>query len=368
MRSPARDLLDMSPYGLRQAEKDPVMSGCLSDLTRHHYRSCNAYRDIVDRVFGGLDDSGGPGRLEDVPFLPVALFKTHELKSVADSEIIKVLTSSGTSGQSVSRIYLDAETAQVQSAVLVKIVQHFLGKDRLPMVIIDHEGVVRDRKSHSARGAGILGMAQFGRRPFYALREDMSLDDRGLLDYLAAAAGRKILLFGFTYMVWAYFVQALERRGLSLDLKDGVLIHSGGWKRLQDLSVGPDVFRRRLQALTGIGSVLNFYGMAEQVGGVYFENGLHYLHAPIYSDVIIRDPVTLAPVPDGELGLIQVLSALPTSYPGHSILTEDLGVIRGCDSTDLSMKGRYFEMVGRVPESELRGCSDTFQPARVVPM
>lgn len=358
----------MSPYGLRQAEKDPVMSGCLSDLTRHHYRSCNAYRDIVDRVFGGLDDSGGPGRLEDVPFLPVALFKTHELKSVADSEIIKVLTSSGTSGQSVSRIYLDAETAQVQSAVLVKIVQHFLGKDRLPMVIIDHEGVVRDRKSHSARGAGILGMAQFGRRPFYALREDMSLDDRGLLDYLAAAAGRKILLFGFTYMVWAYFVQALERRGLSLDLKDGVLIHSGGWKRLQDLSVGPDVFRRRLQALTGIGSVLNFYGMAEQVGGVYFENGLHYLHAPIYSDVIIRDPVTLAPVPDGELGLIQVLSALPTSYPGHSILTEDLGVIRGCDSTDLSMKGRYFEMVGRVPESELRGCSDTFQPARVVPM
>ena len=358
----------MPPYGLRQAEKDAMLSRSLSDLTRHHYRSCGAYRDIVDRVFGGLDDSGGPWRLEDVPFLPVSLFKTHELKSVADSQIIKVLTSSGTSGQSVSRIYLDAETAQVQSAVLVKIVQHFLGKDRLPMVIIDHEGVVRDRRSHSARGAGILGMAQFGRRPFYALREDMSLDDRGLLDYLAAAAGQKVLLFGFTYMVWSYFVQALERRGLSLDLKDGVLIHSGGWKKLQDLSVSPDAFRHRLQGLTGIGSVLNFYGMAEQVGGVYFENDLHYLHAPIYSDVIIRDPVTLAPVPDGTLGLIQVLSSLPTSYPGHSILTEDLGVIRGRDSADLSMKGRYFEMVGRVPESELRGCSDTFQPARGVPV
>ena len=57
----------------------------------------------------------------------------------------------------------------MQSAVLVKVAQRFLGKDRLPMVILDHAGVVRDRRSFSARGAGILGMAQFGHRPFYAL-------------------------------------------------------------------------------------------------------------------------------------------------------------------------------------------------------
>jgi len=367
MRSPAQDLLATPPYGLSQPEKDALLSRALNALTGHHYRSSATYRDIVDRVFGGFEESGPagrPGRVEDLPFLPVSLFKTHDLKSVPDSEVIKVLTSSGTGGQSVSRIYLDAETARIQSAVLVKIVQHFLGKDRLPMVILDHPGVVRDRRSHSARGAGILGMAQFGRRPFYALREDMSLDQQGLLDYLAAARGGRILLFGFTYMVWSYFVQVLEQRGLSLDLADAVLIHTGGWKKLRDLAVSPLDFRDRLRRLTGIRSVINFYGMAEQVGGVYFENELHYLHAPIYSDVIIRDPVTLAPLPDGEVGLIQVLSVLPVSYPGHSILTEDLGVIRGCDHPQLAMKGRYFEMVGRVPESELRGCSDTFQPAR----
>jgi acyl-protein synthetase LuxE len=366
LKSPAQDLLETPPYSLGQPQKDAVLTRALGALTQHHYRSCDIYRDIVDRVFGGPAGPAATGRLEDVPFLPVSLFKTHELKSVADSEIIKVLTSSGTGGQSVSRVYLDAETARIQSAVLVKVVQHFLGKDRLPMVILDHEGVVRDRKSHSARGAGILGMAQFGRRPFYALREDMSLDDRGLLDYLAAARGGRILLFGFTYMVWSSFVQVLEERGLKLDLTDAVLVHTGGWKKLQDLAVSPRDFRDRLRALTGIRSVINFYGMAEQVGGVYFENDLHYLHAPIYSDVIIRDPVTLATVPDGEVGLIQVLSSLPVSYPGHSILTEDLGVIRGCDAPDLAMKGRYFEMLGRVPESELRGCSDTFQPMRTV--
>lgn len=359
MRSPAQDLLGTPPYGLAQPEKDPVLSRSLNELTRHHYQSCATYRNIVDRIFGGPERAASGG-LADVPFLPVSLFKTHELKSVPDAEIIKVLTSSGTGGQSVSRIYLDGETARIQSAVLVKIVQHFLGKDRLPMVILDHQGVLRDRRSHSARGAGILGMAQFGRRPFYALREDMSLDERGLLDYLEAARGGRILLFGFTFMVWSFFAQALEARGLTLDLQDAVLIHTGGWKKLHDLAVGPEDFRERIRRLTGIGSVINFYGMAEQVGGVYFENDLHYLHAPIYSDVIIRDPVTLAPLPDGEVGLIQVLSSLPVSYPGHSILTEDLGVIRGCDSPKLEMKGRYFEMMGRLPESELRGCSDTF--------
>lgn len=364
MRSPAQDLLETPPYSLGQRQKDAVLSGALSALTAHHYRSCATYRDIVDRVFGGIPDRDRDRRLEDLPFLPVSLFKTHELRSVPESAVIKVLTSSGTGGASVSRIYLDAETAGIQSAVLVKVVQHFLGKDRLPMVILDHEGVVRDRRSHSARGAGILGMAQFGRRPFYALREDMSLDDRGLLDYLAAARGGRVLFFGFTFMVWSFFLQALEERGLTLDVGDGVLVHTGGWKKLRDLAVSPRDFRDRVGARTGIRSVINFYGMAEQVGGVYFENDLHYLHAPIFSDVIIRDPVTLAPVPDGQPGLIQVLSSLPVSYPGHSILTEDLGVIRGCDSPELAMKGRFFEMLGRVPESELRGCSDTFQTVR----
>src|SRR5262249_47997875 len=139
MKSPAQDLLETPPYGLARPEKDAMLSKALSALTRHHYEHCDTYRHIVDRVFGGLEASRS-GKLTDIPFLPVSLFKTHELKSVPDSEVIKVLTSSGTSGQSVSRVYLDAETARVQSAVLVKIVQHFLGKDRLPMVILDHAG------------------------------------------------------------------------------------------------------------------------------------------------------------------------------------------------------------------------------------
>jgi hypothetical protein len=348
------------PYGLPQEEKRLLLTERTRELTRQHYERCEVYRNVVDRLFGG-ERALQFQTLEDAPFLPVSLFKSRELRSVPRNEVIKTLTSSGTSGQAVSRIYLDAATAQLQSRTLVKIMQHFLGVERRPMVFLDHAGVVRDRQSFSARGAGILGMLPFGRQPLYALREDMSLDVAGLEEYLARNCAQPPILFGFTFMVWQYFVTALERAGRRLSLRDAVLLHSGGWKKLEALKVGADEFRRRLQAVCDIETVINYYGMVEQVGSVYLENPLHFLHASVYSEVIIRDPNTLEPLPPGRAGLIQVVSALPSSYPGHSLLTEDMGILEGCDNPATGMNGRYFQILGRLPKAELRGCSDTFQ-------
>ena len=355
-----QQLLAAPPYGLPQASKREILTQRTRALTRHHHDRCAAYRDVVDRLFGGrgaLDFE----RLEDAPFLPVSLFKTRELRSVEPHTIVKTMTSSGTTGSAVSRIFLDGPTAQLQQQVLVKIMQHFLGVERRPLVLVDHAGVVRDRAQFAARGAGILGMLPFGRKPFYALREDMSLDLDGLDAYLEAVDARPPVFFGFTFMVWEHLIGALEAAGRRLSIRDAVLLHSGGWKKLEALRVSPDEFRARVQAATGIDRVLNYYGMVEQVGSVYLENPLHQLHASNFSDVIIRDPHTLAPLPPGEPGLIQVISALPTSYPGHSLLTEDMGVLEGCDNPVTGMHGRYFRILGRVPKAELRGCSDTFQ-------
>ena len=362
MISPAREQFERAPFSMPQEEKRLWLTRAAAALSRHHYEACAPYRAVVDHVFGGRGALGG-GRLEDLPFLPVSLFKTHALRSIPEEKVIKVLTSSGTTGQQVSRVYLDAETSQVQSTVLVRVAQQFLGRERLPMVVLDHPGVVRDRASYSARGAGILGMLQFGHRPFYALREDMSLDTDGLLAYLEAARGRRVLMFGFTWMVWQYFQGALASSGLRLQPGDAVLVHSGGWKKLADARVSPEQFRSRLLEVAGVRTVINFYGMVEQVGSVFFEDELGHLHAPVFSEVIVRDPVTLAPLPDGEPGLVQVVSSLPTSYPGHSLLTEDLGVVHGADLPGTVLKGRSFDILGRVPRADLRGCSDTFVAA-----
>jgi len=359
-------LLGLAPYSLTQEEKRTVLTERTRELTRQHYERCEPYRNLMDRIFGG-SRALQFDCLEDAPFLPVSLFKTRELRSVELGQVVKILTSSGTTGQGASRIYLDAETSQLQTRTLVKIMQHFLGVQRRPMVFLDHREVVRDRRSFSARGAGILGMLPFARQPFYALREDMSLDLAGLEEYLEKVQGQKPVLFGFTFMVWQNFIQALEGLGRRLFLPDAVLLHSGGWKRLEELKVSPAEFRRRVQEVTGIETVINYYGMVEQVGSVFFENPLHFLQASIYSDVIIRDTNTLKPLPPGQPGLIQVISALPISYPGHSLLTEDMGVVHGWDNASTGMNGRYFQILGRLPRAELRGCSDTFQRPLLVP-
>ena len=51
--------------------------------------------------------SKNKNKLEDFPMLPVRIFKKFDLKSVSEDKIVKKLVSSGTSGQELSKIYLD---------------------------------------------------------------------------------------------------------------------------------------------------------------------------------------------------------------------------------------------------------------------
>lgn len=348
------EVMQMPVYGVPREQKRSLLLAALCRLQQHHAAHCSSYARLLEAF--GCDANACTDKPE--AFFPVAarLFKHYELKSIDNSELFKTLHSSGTSGEP-STIYLDRDTATLQSKSLVRIMQHWLGKQRLPMLIADHPGVLKDRHAYSARGAGIQGMMLLGREHTYALNEDMSFNHAAVEQFTAKHGGGPVLIFGFTFVVWEYFIAPLIDSGLCLN--EAILLHGGGWKRLTERAVDATAFRARM-AQAGIQRVHNYYGMVEQVGSIFVECEAGHLHAPLFSDVIIRDLQTGGVKAQGEEGVIELLSMLPWSYPGHALLTEDRGRLLGEDDCSCGRLGRYFEVTGRIPQAEARGCSDTF--------
>lgn len=349
-------LLHNAPFVLNAAEKDVLFSKELSALCRHHQKQCPEYAAILSGL--GTDLSRDLDT-NNIPFLPVRLFKTHTLKSMPDDAIAKTMTSSGTSGQQVSKIYLDKETATNQTRVLSKLVQDMLGPKRLPMLVVDAPGTVKDRTRFSARGAGILGFSMFGRDVTYALNDDMTLDEEALERFCSKHAGGPIFIFGFTSIIYQHLIEPLLNSGERLAFENAVLLHGGGWKKLEALNISNDAFKATLEMVCGIRTVHNYYGMVEQTGSIFTECSAGHLHASVFSDLIIRG-ADMRPLDIGEAGLVQLISLLPTSYPGHSILSEDIGEILGVDDCPCGRLGRYFKIYGRAKQAEIRGCSDTY--------
>lgn len=350
------EIFSMDCYGTAQKEKDDFLIPELNNLISYHARRCEKYKLFLKAY--GFSENSHFSHMADFPCMSVNLFKQHEIKSISDDDVFKVMTSSGTTGQAVSKIFLDTETAKLQSKTLVKILQELIGKKRLPMLIIDAEATVKDRNMFSARTAGIRGLSTFGRDHTYALNDDMSLNIEVLQEFCAKYSKSPVLIFGFTFMVWQYFHNSLKEKNIKVELPDAILIHSGGWKKLVDSSVDNRSFKKGLKEVAGITNSYNFYGMVEQVGSIFMECSAGYLHAPIFSDIIIRDIVKNRVCSHGEKGVVEVISILPRSYPGNVLLTEDVGVIHGEDDCACGKKGKYFSIMGRIPKAEVRGCSD----------
>jgi len=345
-------------FGLDAAERERRLFPVLAELTRHHVAASREYRRIVEALFPAWRHAT---TVAELPYLPVGIFKQRTIKSIPDAEVFKTITSSGTTGQAPSRVHVDRTTANRQTRALTSIMGAVLGPVRRPMLIVDTDAILRDRTGRTARAAGVVGLMTLGRKHVFLLDETMREQRDRLETFVTEHVDTPKLIFGFTFMVWQHLVETFGATGV--DLSGSTVVHSGGWKNLEERSVDNDTFKRRLANDFGIDHVVNFYGMAEQVGSVFVEGDDSRLHASSFAEVIVRDPVTWAPQPVGEPGVVQVLSCVPTSYPGHSILTEDLGVVDAVDTPGDPLGGKAFRILGRLPRSELRGCSDTYASA-----
>ncbi len=352
------EILKTEPYSLNRKEKESLFSSFLTDLSRYHYLNCELYRKMMDGIGYNVNKNYS---YVDLPFLPVQLFKSFELKSTANENIVKTISSSGTSNQMKSLVFLDKENATNLTKVLTKIVSSFIGHKRVPMIILDSENIINDRINLSARSAGVSGFSIFGYKRIYALNEKMELDIELLQTFIKEHKKEQVFLFGFTYIVYKYFYKELLRLGIKLDLSNAILIHGGGWKKLEKESLSVLDFKNKLKEVSSIRRVYDYYGMAEQTGSIYMECEFGHYHTSIFSDIIIRRALDFSIANTGEEGIIQVISLLPKSYPGHSLLTDDKGILLGEDDCSCNRLGKYFKITGRIKNVELRGCSNTYE-------
>lgn len=352
-----QDIAILDDHGV--FEQGPSVDRCfariMKNLTEHHLRECTEYRRILEAVWPNFDVYGD---LASLPYLPVRVFKELTLMSCSKTEVVKTLTSSGTSGQSVSKIFLDRSTARLQSRTLSRISASFLGAERVPMLVLDSPSTPAGNDLMSARGAALNGFRMNATTVAFGLDESLNPQINQIKQFLTQNEKSKFLIFGFTSIVWETCLKILEKERFCNESSNGTLLHGGGWKRLAEQMIGPEQFETKVASALGVSNTINYYGMAEQTGSIFFSCERGNFHTSIYSHIFIRDPLTLELLPFGEPGVIQLLSALPLSYPGHSILSEDIGCVEAVDDCSCGRRGIGFRVLGRLAAAEVRGCSN----------
>ena len=340
-------IINKDPYSFKKIKKKKLFKKYLSILNNHHYYNCERYKKLID--------SFNSNKIKIFPMLPVKLFKLFDLISVKKNKIVKKLVSSGTSGQEPSKIFLDKENSSNQMKVLTKIIEALLGKKRLPMLIIDKKSTISNRSIFNARAAAIFGFSLFGKNYCYLINEKNEIDYKSLNIFLEKFRKEKFIIFGFTSFIYEYLIKKMKYK--KIDLKNAILLHGGGWKKLENLKITNSLFKNKLNLKLNLKNIFNYYGMVEQTGSIFTECSDGYFHTTIFSDIFIRDH-NFETQKFNKRGLIQLISLIPTSYPGHNILTEDIGEIKGEDNCNCGKSGKYFLVHGRAKEAEVRGCSD----------
>ena len=343
-----KNFFDNEPYGLNKQQKKKEFDKYFNILNNFHIKNCKFFKMLFDKLSIKKNNF----------FIPVSSFKKYDLLSVPKKNIFKTLLSSGTSGKGNSKIFLDRETSQLQSKVLTKIMKTILGNYRLPMIILDKKPSSIDRYQFNAKIAAIYGFSTFGKNHIYIQNDDGSINYDLLNKFFYTYEKENIFLFGFTFNVYDTLIKKLNVKKIKKNFNKCILLHGGGWKKMESLKISNKVFKKKLKQKLYLEKIYNYYGLVEQTGSIFLEcNDCSCFKTSIFSDINILDE-NLKIANLRTKGLIHLKSLIPKSYPGHSIITEDIGEIIEDNDCHCGYSGKKFRVHGRAAEAETRGCSD----------
>lgn len=295
------------------------------EVFRFQAEACAPYREYLELL--GVDPAAVECP-EQIPFLPIELFKSHRVYCGSNPPQ-QIFTSSSTTGQTPSRhyvadlrIYEEAFTRSfelfygpAEQTAIFALLPNYLEREGSSLIYMV-EGLIR-------RGGG----------GFYLYDHDALLRD------MEAHQGKKILL-GVSYALWDL---AEEQRGA---LHDVIVMETGGMKGRRE-ELPREEFHRLLCDAFGVQAIHSEYGMAELMSQAY-SDGKGIFRTPPWMRVWVRDlndPFRL--LPNGATGGVNLID-LANLYSCSFLQTQDLGKVYEDGS---------FRILGRISGSEIRGCN-----------
>jgi acyl-CoA synthetase (AMP-forming)/AMP-acid ligase II len=307
------------------------MEAAALELFNYQYRENALYQAYTDAL---RRHPSGVRSLEQIPFLPIQFFKTHTVTCGTFTPEL-IFESSGTT-RTVNSRHLVKEAAlyersflagfersygPVSDFVVLGLLPSYLERQHSSLVYMVQDMVKRSR--HAASG-------------FYLYEHDKLADRLRELE----ASGQKTLLIGVTFGLLDF----AEHH--SLQLKNTIVMETGGMKGRREEWTRQQV-HAYLRERLGCEHIHAEYGMTELLSQAYsHRDGL--FTTPPWMKVLVRDendPFQLSTAHAS--GVINVVD-LANVYSCAFIATEDIGRLHEEGS---------FEVLGRLDNSALRGCS-----------
>ena len=295
-------------------------------LFRHQAEHCAPYAEYVRLL--GVEPSQVQ-RVEDIPMLPIEIFKSHEVYC-GEQEPQMTFTSSATTGMVQSRHYV--ENIALYERAFTEAFRHFYGDERECSIYALLPSYLEREGSSLVYMAERL-IAQCGGGGFYLH------DYEKLLNDMSHDPNPKILL-GVTYAL----LDLAENYAPKLE--NTVVMETGGMKgRRKELPKSE--LHKVLCSAFGVERIHSEYGMAELMSQAYsFGEGL--FRTPRWMKVLVRDVNNpFRRLPSGRRGGLDIIDLANRSSCAF-IATEDMGV-RYDDGS--------FRIEGRISQSDIRGCN-----------
>ena len=322
-------------------------------LFAHQFARCRPFERFC-RARGSTPQNVETWRA--IPAVPTGAFKEMALRCFPSERECHVFRTSGTSTRRRGELHLDT-LALYQASLLPSFERHVLPdlcepSQRIRMLILAPSPLEVPDSSLSHMFGRVLERRGDPESGF--LVEKGELQTERLLDGLdkAVRSGVALVLCG-TALALVHLLEAMESEERRILLPEGSRVMETGGFKGSSRELPRDALYERLHRSLGVqpSRIVNQYGMTE-LGSQFYDSVLRFPGAPRrkleppWTRVRMVDPETGDDAGDGEIGVVTVLDLANTGSV-LAIQTADLG----------RALGDGFEVIGREPGAEARGCS-----------